>query len=158
MRGLGIAGLTMALCALAANASAQTDDFRVRGYLEHGQQQHAALGYGRTRTPDLIHAMRLDHPFLWTMTLRAGVNYRIFAACDDNCGDVDMEIYGADGELADRDAARNDTPYIQITPTRTGRHQVRIWLYDCRAETCLVAARVLAGGRPAERQPSPQEQ
>ena len=157
-RGLGIVGFALALFALAANAAAQTGDARVRGYLEHGQQQHAALGYGRTRTPDLLHPMRLDHPFLWTMTLRAGVNYRIYAACDDNCGDVDMEIYGADGELADRDTARNDTPYIQVTPTRTGRHQIRLWLYDCRAETCLVAARVLAGGTPAERQSPPPEQ
>jgi len=184
-RGLGIAGLALALFAFAPNAGAQTGDARVRGYLEHGQQRHCrgqcaaadrardarvrgylehgqqrhtALGYGRTHTPDLLRPMRLDHPFLWTMTLRAGVNYRIYAACDDSCGDVDMEIYGADGELADRDTARNDTPYLQITPTRTGRHQVRLWLYDCRAETCLVAARVLAGGTPAERPSPPPEQ
>jgi hypothetical protein len=146
-----------ALCAgLAVTAwgapNALADDTRVRNYLEHGMAVHAAAGYVRERTiPDLETPLRLDHPHLWSIELNEGVNYRVYGACDDACADLDMEIYGADGALVERDSARDDTPFVQITPTQSGRHFVRLWLYACAAESCAVAARVMSGGSPAPR-------
>jgi hypothetical protein len=64
---------------------------------------------------------------------------------DDACADLDMGIYGADGALVERDNAGDDTPFVQITPTQSGRHFVRLWLYACAAETCAIAARVTSG-------------
>lgn len=150
-------GSKLALCAglvLAAwgapNALAQ--DMRVRAYLEHGMTVHEAAGYARERTiPDLELPMRLDQPHLWSIYLDEGVNYRVFAACDDACADLDMEIYGSGGELVERDSARDDVPFVQITPAQSGRHFVRLWLYACAAESCAVAARVVSGGSPTPR-------
>lgn len=143
------AGLAVAAWG-APNALAQ--DMRVRGYLEHGMAVHAAAGYARDETiPDLETPMRLDQPHLWSIYLNQGVNYRIYGACDDACADLDMEAYGADGAWIARDAARDDTPFVQITPTQSGRHFVRLWLYACAAETCAVAARVMSGGSPTAR-------
>jgi hypothetical protein len=88
---------------------------------------------------------------LWSVYLREGLNYRVYGACDDDCSDLDMEIYGADGHLADRDVATNDTPYVQITASQSGRHYVRIWLYQCSNQPCFIAARVVEGGAPAPR-------
>ena len=156
MRGLAgafVAGL--ALLAMPAGAAAQSDQqqMRVRGYLEHGLQRHAALGYARqSAVADVVAPLRLDHPYLWSVYLSAGTTYRVYGACDDNCADLDMEIYGGDGHLVDRDTARDDTPYVQITPARSGRVYVRIWLYSCRADACYVAARVVAGGTAAPRE------
>jgi hypothetical protein len=62
-----------------------------------------------------------------------------------------MEIYGADGRFVERDVARDDTPFVQITPLQTGRHYVRIWLYACAAEPCFIGARVVSGGEPTAR-------
>jgi len=145
--------MAAAVLALSAEAAAQQDHRRqLLGYLEHGLTPHAALGYAPERTaPDLITPLQLDRPYLWSIYLLEGVNYRIYGACDDDCSDLDMEIYGADGNFVDRDTARDDTPYVQVTPAATGRHYVRIWLYACAAEPCHIAARVLSGGRPAER-------
>ncbi len=143
------AGLAVAAWG-APNALAQ--DTRVRGYLEHGMAVHETAGYARDLTiPDLELPMRLDRPHLWSIYLDEGVNYRVFAACDDACSDLDMEIYGADGALVERDNARDDTPFVQITPTQTGRHFVRLWLYACAAESCAIAARVVSGGTPTAR-------
>ncbi|HYD88182.1 MAG TPA: hypothetical protein VEA80_11945 [Vitreimonas sp.] len=152
MRGL-LLGLAVAVAALTGSAAAQGDYRRqVMGYLEHGLERHAALGYARDRTiPDLTAPLELDRPYLWSIYLLEGRTYRVYGACDDDCGDLDMEIYGADGHFIERDVARDDTPYVQLTPTQTGRHYVRLWLYECRAEPCYVAARVVAGGRPSER-------
>ena len=143
------AGLAVAAWG-APNALAQ--DARVRGYLEYGFAVHAAAGYARDATiPDLELNMRLDRPHLWSVYLNEGVAYRVYGACDDSCSDLDMEIYGSDGALVERDSARDDTPFVQITPNQSGRHFVRLWLYACAAETCAVAARVVSGGSPTPR-------
>jgi hypothetical protein len=62
-----------------------------------------------------------------------------------------MEIYGADGNLIDRDQAADDTPYVQITPAQSGRAYVRVWVYACSAEPCYAAMRVVSGGTPTAR-------
>ncbi|MBC7768816.1 MAG: hypothetical protein H7124_08510 [Phycisphaerales bacterium] len=158
MRGLLLASAIA--MALVTSASAQEDYRRqVLGYLEHGLERHAAAGYAAERTvPDLITPLELGRPYLWSVYLLAGVNYRVYGACDDDCSDLDMEIYGADGDFAERDDARDDTPYVQITPASTGRHYVRLWLYACAAEPCYIAARVVSGGRPTERAAETAEQ
>jgi hypothetical protein len=156
MRGfLKALGAGLAVVIASANATAQDAgaERQVRAYLEHGLARHAALGYAADPTvPDVVTPLRLDHPYLWPVYLVAGQSYRIYGACDDGCADLDMEIYAADGQLADRDTAGDDTPYVQITPARSARAYVRIWLYACRAEPCYVAARVTTGGTPAPRE------
>jgi hypothetical protein len=145
--------LALGMALLPMGAAAQDADAQVRAYLEHGMAPHAALGYAADADiADLVTPLRLDHPILWTINLRAGATYRVYAACDNNCSDLDMELYGADGQLADRDVGRDDTPYVQIMPTRGGRYNVRIWLYSCRASACTVGARVVSGGRAAARE------
>lgn len=155
MRGfVQVLSAGLASFALIASATAQEHPQRqVLSYLEQGLQRHASAGYAPERTvPDLLEPLHLDRPYLWSVYLREGVNYRVYGACDNDCSDLDMEIYGADGHFVERDAARDDTPYVQITPTQTGRHYVRIWLYACSAEPCYVAARVVSGGAPAPRE------
>lgn len=157
MRGLVQAlGAGLALAALAGGAQAQDYAAQARAYLEYGMEVHEAAGYARERTiPDLATPLRLDRPFLWSVYLREGVNYRVYGACDDDCSDLDMEIYSADGNLVERDVARDDTPFVQVTPLQTGRHYVRLWLYACDAEPCYVAARVVSGGEPIAREAEP---
>jgi hypothetical protein len=146
------AGL-LAAAFIAKPAAAQSEHERqVRGYLETGMGVHAALGYQRDESNfDIVGPLRLERPYLWAVYLREGVSYRVYGACDDHCRDLDMEIYGTDGHLADRDIAADDVPYVQITPTQSGRHFVRIWLYACAAEPCYIAARVVQGGTPRPR-------
>lgn len=141
--------VTGAMLAVSASAWAQDGATQARAYLEHGMAAHESAGYVRDRTvPDFAAALSLDSPHVWSVFLREGVRYRIYGACDDNCSDLDLEIYAAGGRLTARDVARNDTPFVEITPAATGRHYVRLWLYACAADACHVAARVLAAGPP----------
>lgn len=152
------AGLTVAAF-FAKPASAQADyERQVRSYLEAGMGVHAALGYRRDQSNgDIVVPLQLERPYLWSVYLRQGMNYRIYGACDNDCRDLDMEVYGADGHLADRDVGADDVPYVQITPAQSGRAYVRLWLYQCSNEPCYVAARVLEGGSPAPRAAQPAE-
>ncbi len=151
------AGVAFALVASATASAHDDDDYaaQVRSYLEAGMSTHAEHGYHRERgVADVVLPLQLNSPYLWPVQLRAGVNYRVYGACDNDCSDVDMEIYGSDGHLVDRDVASDDTPYVQITPTTSGRAYVRIWLYACQHEPCYVGARLVSGGTPAERAPA----
>jgi hypothetical protein len=159
---LGAGALFAALSMVPASAqptqatpSAQTPEAQVRSYLGAAAPVHQTRGYRPAAgVSDLIVPLRLEGAYLWPVTLRAGVNYRVFGVCDDDCTDVDMEIYGADGNLADRDIALNDTPFVQVTPRQSGRYYVRVWLANCTTEPCTVGARLVQGGQPEERQAS----
>ncbi len=152
MRGLLAALGVGLLFAASAAGQSQNGSVQVRAYLENGMAAHRGLGYSRdVGNPDVVVALRLDHPFIWPVYLTRGVTYRAYGACDDNCSDLDMEIYNAAGDLADRDAAANDTPYVQITPTQTGRAYVRAWLYACRNQPCYVGLRLVSGGAAVPR-------
>jgi hypothetical protein len=151
-------GAGLALAMLGAPSAWAQDDFetQVRGYLDAGMAAHEANGYHRERSiQDLMVPLTLTSPHIWEVNLRAGVNYRIYGACDNDCSDLDMEVYGNDGALVERDVATDDTPFVQITPTRSGRHYVRLWVYACAAEPCYSAARVVSGGTPIERVETP---
>lgn len=164
MRGWAMRGWTGALSAVLmwaapAGASAQEAARQARGYLEAGIAAHAEHGYAVERTvPELVVPLELDSAYVWSVYLREGMNYRVYGACDNYCSDLDMEIYAADGLLADRDIATDDTPFVQITPTQTGRAYVRLWLYACSTEPCTIAARVVSGGMPAPRQTPPRQE
>jgi hypothetical protein len=159
MRALTWLLVLVLLCAafFAKPAAAQNDfERQVRGYLENGMGAHASLGYRRDQSnADILVPLELESPYLWSVYLREGVNYRVYGACDNDCSDLDMEIYSTDGRLADRDVATDDAPYVQITPARSGRAYVRIWLYACSAEPCYMAARVVEGGTPSPRLAQP---
>jgi hypothetical protein len=144
-----------ALCALALaapSASAQGVG-EARAYLEAGMAPHLARGYAQDRTePDrLFIARERGDPHLWSIYLVAGQNYRIYGACDDQCADMDMEIYGNDGALVDRDSGTDDRPFVQITPSVSGRAYVRMWAFQCDPGPCAVAARLMSGGQPEDR-------
>lgn len=144
-----------AFCA-SVPAAAQQQDFtaQVSGYLDNGMAPHAALGYSvDRRNHDMIAPLRTGRAQLFTVLLLRGENYRIYGACDQDCSDVDMEIYDFDGAMADQDVRLDDTPYVQITPRRSGRAYVRIWPASCQQEPCYVGVRVLVGGTPQERPP-----
>lgn len=155
MRGVAawLGGLFGAACLFGGAAFAQDYPALVRGYLDTGMAAHAEHGYHAERGQrDLSASLRLEGAQIWTIDLRGGENYRVYGACDSDCSDVDMELYGPDGALVDRDVGIDDTPYVQVTPQRGGRYYVRMWLASCTAEPCYVGARVVSGGQPAERQ------
>ena len=73
--------------------------------------------------------------------------YRILAACDQDCTDVDIIVEDGAGIEVGRDVALDDHPVVTITPRVDGPFSVRIGLVNCEIEPCYVAGRVLQQGR-----------
>lgn len=139
-----MAALTM-LSGPAAAQQQSDGDYRgqVSRYLQDQAAKHLGEGFSRDAAiADLIAPLRLEGGLIWPIQLRRGVTYRVFAVCDNDCSDVDLELYDAAGAFVGRDIATNDTPYVEITPAADGAHYARIWLAACESEPCFVGARV----------------
>jgi hypothetical protein len=145
-----------AAAALAGPAWSQAQDqdatATVRSYLDDGAAPHAEQGH-RALNREMIRTIAADDgSMLWPVQVRAGRNYVFYAACDNSCSDVDMEVYDVDGRRAEIDILPDDTPFVQLTPSRSGRAYVRVWLADCDKDACTVGARGMYGGRIVSRQ------
>lgn len=72
----------------------------------------------------------------YTLTLRAGWDYELLGACDEDCSDIDLWIYDEYGNLIDSDELLDDYPLVEVSPLRTGEYGVRLKMYTCDVEPC----------------------
>ena len=70
------------------------------------------------------------------ISLQAGTDYAVIAACDDHCGDVDLRLYSANAIEVDSDVERDDYPVVEVSPPRTTVYQVRVIMAHCAANPC----------------------
>lgn len=135
-----LCGLALAAAAPAAYADNQYEQ-AVRGYLD---SQHNIDGFSKDRgTSDWVGALRSGQPQYWEVQLARGATYQIVGVCDEDCNDVDMEVYDAQGRSVGSDTLADDYPRVQLTPSASGTYSVKIWLHQCSTEPCYAAARVL---------------
>lgn len=86
------------------------------------------------RTIELVNGgQRPSH----SITLRSGSDYIIAAVCDQDCNDVDLEVFDENGRSIGSDADSSDIAMVRISPRWTGSFSVRPHLYQCRIGTCF---------------------
>jgi hypothetical protein len=79
------------------------------------------------------------------MTLRAGRRYRIVAACDRECVDLDLRAYSADGAtVLAEDVEADARPVLSFVAYADGPHLLSVMMAGCRDEYCAFGVRVLA--------------
>ncbi len=80
----------------------------------------------------------------YTLTLRAGQDYRVIAVCDSRCGDIDLRLYDVNGNQIAQDTLSDNVPTLAIHPTATGPHTIEIDMYQCAAapDPCWYALNV----------------
>ncbi len=141
-----LAALAFAGAPAQAQQKAAPNDYaaQVRAHLGDQAGKHIAENFEPfADVPDFVSAIRIEGGVIWPAPLRAGATYRVFVVCDNDCSDVDLEVFDADGRFVGRDIQVNDTPYVEVTPRRDGPVFARIWLSACESEPCWVAGRVL---------------
>lgn len=124
---------------------------QVLGYLDTQHKPLMDRGYVRDEgTADWVGLLRVGTPKVWEVQLVRGVEYQVVGVCDEECKDVDMEIYDPSGAKVGGDTLADDAPQVRFAPTSSGAHTVRVWLRTCNAadgsQSCVVAARVLRKG------------
>lgn len=70
----------------------------------------------------------------WSLYFERG-EYEVRAACDGDCGDVDLRFF-SDGDEIASDTATDDDPIMNIDVTGAGTFDVEVEMYECDVEPC----------------------
>jgi hypothetical protein len=72
----------------------------------------------------------------WTFPLKAGEEYFVMAACDEDCSDVDLYVR-IDGDIVASDATADDVPVVRFRAAKSGTHQIEVEMFECSNEPCF---------------------
>ena len=70
-----------------------------------------------------------------TVELEGGVNYVILGVCDNDCSDLDLELFQGTTAVSE-DLAADDFPVVTVEPTTTRTYRLKITMADCSAAPC----------------------
>jgi hypothetical protein len=110
------------------------------------QQASAALGQqgfqmvGQPATGGLSQGQVTDVP----AQLNQGYDYRVLGVCDRDCGDLDLGLFDANGQLLTQDTSTNSQPFIGAQPSYNGNFVVRVNMYNCNVAPCYFALALYA--------------
>ncbi len=79
-----------------------------------------------------IKQSKKDWVALYTLNLTAGRKYRFLAAGDNDAKDVDLEVQDDKGQTVASDTEVAAEAKVDFTPSTSGKHLIRIRLYDSR--------------------------
>ncbi len=72
----------------------------------------------------------------WTFYFDKDKSYIITGACDNDCGNVDLVIKDADGNIVDKDRKDDDTPVLSLKPEKGARYTINVEMAACKEEPC----------------------
>jgi hypothetical protein len=89
--------------------------------------------------PSFSGSLRDGYYRVHDVTLRAGYEYSLVGACDDDCDDLDLQLYDEDWNLIDEDLLPDDVPVVSVSPAWTGVFHVKVIMESCYINPCRYA-------------------
>ncbi len=117
----------------AALAGRFTD--QVRSQLIQAAAALGLTGYQLSHNP-YINRLGDNSSSPIVLNLRGGTSYAMVGVCDEDCSDIDLEIYDSNGNLVDSDTTGNDTPVVTVTPRWTDRFYIKVNMASCSTSPC----------------------
>ena len=130
--------VTAAVALVARPATAQSENRwreQVQNQLTHAAKTLSDKGYEQTHDTQ-IGSLHDDENDSFTLTLHAGTKYALIGVCDNDCKDLDLVLYDADGDQVDSDIQNDDVPIVQVTPSETQRYRVKVIMANCQTNPC----------------------
>jgi TPR repeat protein/serine/threonine protein kinase len=72
----------------------------------------------------------------YSIRLRKGYYYKIFAFCDEKCGDIDLILKDENDNIIDEDKTDDDYPLVEVTPKWSGSFELTTHMYECGYSPC----------------------
>jgi hypothetical protein len=133
----------LALLVLLAAAPAAQDMYVRQARIQLADIARGAFGAGWELTHDVVTGALPEHGRdLVRLRLRGGQTYAIAATCDEDCSDIDLELFDPSGALVSRDVGSDDTPVVTSNPSLSGTYRVRLTMASCRTDPCRYAVGV----------------
>ena len=130
----------VALALLASPAGAQVPDPFARDLAQQLARAETILGdegYSRAAGP-FAGGLSERSSRRYTITLRAGQDYRIVGVCDSRCRDLDLRVFGPRGDLIEQDVLDDAVPVVHVRPVVTGNYEIEALMQRCGAATGAV--------------------
>jgi hypothetical protein len=78
-----------------------------------------------------------DHgAILTSLSIPQDQGVLIAGACDDECSDIDLVVFGEDGEVVEQDIEDSDTPTIRLRPGKQQDFMIELRMLRCSEERC----------------------
>jgi hypothetical protein len=84
------------------------------------------------------------------LSLQAGNQYMMVAVCDNDCSDIDLRLYDSSGDQVDVDIEMDDTPVVEISPSRSGNYRLDVIMVTCSTEPCFYGVGVYGSGSSSQ--------
>ncbi len=104
-------------------------------------QQQGLLPIGSPFTGSL--ADDADESILVNLT--SGMRYAIAGVCDQDCTDVDLQVFSSDGTKIGEDLATDDKPVVVFNASYTGQYRVKVLMPTCNTNPCYYGVQIFAG-------------
>ena len=56
--------------------------------------------------------------------------------CDEDCQDLDLELYDGYGNLISQDDSVDDAPVVEVSVVQGGAFTLRVMMYECTEDPC----------------------
>ena len=80
------------------------------------------------------------------VNLISGTQYVVAGVCDEDCNDVDLQLYSSDGSKIGEDLDTDATPVIAFTAQYSGQYRVRVMMATCNTSPCYYGVQIFASG------------
>lgn len=144
-----MARLVFAVVALTlfSGASGLNGQFRqqVRDYLGTAGGYLEDRGYAMTTDPYDSSLDDGESEDFW-INLDGGDNYAIVGVCDNDCSDIDLEVFDSNGNSLDSDYQVDDAPVLEFTAPRSGRYRIHVYMATCDVNPCYYGVGTYAAG------------
>jgi hypothetical protein len=134
---LGMIAACVAALATAGVAAAQ--DLTINEYVVQMVAERADAG--ETLVGDIVFdEIEEGESATHTFRINPRKSYFVYAACDDDCGDIDLFGENDDGDVVDLDDEDDDIPLLLVLPGESGRSlTVTLDMAACDTDVCVYA-------------------
>ena len=135
--------LTLALgCALATEAAAQNSyQQQIRNQLATASNSIRGNGYTSDREP-MMGSLNASANEGMMVNLQGGVRYAIVGVCDNDCTDVDLQLFAGDGSKIAEDMETDDKPVLQFVASYTGAYRMKVLMPTCNQNPCYYGVQI----------------
>jgi hypothetical protein len=136
---VAIAALTIIVSPLSAQTAQELAVQTIVEDLTQWDAVLAAQGFERFGDP-LTGGAAAGESDEHSVRLEGGSTYRIVAACDQDCTDVDLFVLDAAGNTVASDIEEDNDPIVSVQPSSSATYTVRVAIVNCSAAPCLHTA------------------
>jgi len=129
---------------MTAAAEAQGNQYtqQITAQLTRAAQHYGSQGYSPDRAPS-IGNLNDDAEESIMINLTGGRRYAIIGVCDNDCRDVDLQVFSGDGTKIGEDLEVDDQPLVQFSAQYTGQYRVKVLMANCNTNPCYYGVQVL---------------